>query len=373
MTARVRVDLSVCVMRTPEDVSAIADLFDRGSVRADEVVAVVGKTEGTGLAGDPVRERADTAVRTLLADRIGIGLEEVADRVSFVLSGGSPGVITPHVTLISRRLCDDPPPGEKRLVVGLARSAPIRPEDVGRMTHVHTVAGAVSTAVRDAGLEPADVHLVLVKAPALTEASIADANDRGVDTVTTDVSLGPDGGMCWSNDASALGVALALGEVPPERLHQDVIRRDWTVYSDVAMTSAGGEKTHAEVVVLGNGAHGRGSLRIGHRSMRDILDGEAVYAALASARGEGAPNDGAADVVYALGKAVLPARPEVRGQPITLHRDPESHHVAKAMGGHLIASRLGRTAVFVSGGEHNSHQGPPDGNPLAVVVRREAR
>jgi hypothetical protein len=113
--------------------------------------------------------------------------------------------------------------------------------------------------------------------------------------------------------------------------------------------------------------------------MRDLLDGDAVFGALAVARGDGDGAgadagadavDGTSDVVYAMAKAILPARPEVRGQPITLHRDPESFHVAKAMGGHLLASRLGRTAVFVSGGEHNSHQGPPDGNPLAVVVRR---
>jgi cyanuric acid amidohydrolase len=252
----VHVDLHVCVMRSPDDVSELADLFDHGGARPEEVVAVVGKTEGTGLAGDPVRERADTAVRTLLADRCGVPVEAVADRVPFVLSGGSPGVITPHVALITRRPSSGPPAPEPRLVVGLASSPAIGPEDVGRMGQVHAVADAVRAAVADAGLEPTDVHVVMVKAPALTQASIAAARSRGADTVTTDTTLGPDGAMCWSNDASALGVALGLGEVSPDRLDQGVIRRDWSVYSDVAMTSAGGEKTHAEVVVLGNAAHG---------------------------------------------------------------------------------------------------------------------
>jgi cyanuric acid amidohydrolase len=367
----VHVDLHVCVMRSPDDVSALEDLFDRGVARPEEVVAVVGKTEGTGLAGDPVREQADTAVRTLLADRSGIPVEAVADRVPFVLSGGSPGVITPHVALISRRPSSGSATPEPRLVVGLATSSAIGPEDVGRMGQVNAVASAVRAAVADSRADPHDVHVVLVKAPTLTEASILAARGRGGDTITTDTSLGPDGAMCWSNDASALGVALGLGEVEPDRLDQSVIRRDWTVYSDVAMTSAGGEKTHAEVVVLGNAVHGTGPLRIGHRSMRDLLDGDAVFGALAVARGDDEREDGTSDVVYAMAKTILPARPEVRGQPITLHRDPGSFHVAKAMGGHLLASRLDRTAVFVSGGEHNSHQGPPDGNPLAVVVRRE--
>jgi hypothetical protein len=49
--------------------------------------------------------------------------------------------------------------------------------------------------------------------------------------------------------------------------------------------------------------------------------------------------------------------------------DPEAYRSAKAVGGTLVASVTGDPRVFVSGGEKNSHQGPPGGNPVAAVVR----
>ena len=225
----------------------------------------------------------------------------------------------------------------------------------------------------DAGLsDPADVHVVLVKAPSLTLESIADARARGHDTVTTDVSIGPEGAICYSNDGSASGVAVALGEVDESAVHDAMVRRDWSVYSDVAMTSSGGEKTHAEVLLLGNSATSSSELRVGHRSMRDIIDLSAVAGALESAGVEVPDGDvrrASAGVIYALAKMVMPETPDLDGSRITMLDDPVGYHVAKAMGGFLLASTTGHTAVFVSGGERNSHQGPPNGNPLAVIVR----
>jgi cyanuric acid amidohydrolase len=45
--------------------------------------------------------------------------------------------------------------------------------------------------------------------------------------------------------------------------------------------------------------------------------------------------------------------------------------LAKAVGGTLVASVTGDPRVMVSGGEQNSHQGPPDGSPVAAVVRMQ--
>lgn len=368
-----RIDVHVCQMRTPADVSEIARLFDTGAVDPADIVAVVGKSEGTGLGRDVGRETADLSIRSLLAERTGCTPVEIADRVCIVLSGGSPGVITPHVALFTRgpdpvaRLSN----GDPRLVVGLAHSEEILPEQVGRMGQISKVRAAVSAAMEDAGLtDPADVHLVLVKAPSLTAESIADANARGHDTVTRDVSIGPEGAICYSNDGSALGVALALGEARDEQVHDSMVRRDWSVYSDVAMTSSGGEKTHAEVLLLGNSTDSSSTLRIGHRSMRTIIDAGAVSGALESAGADGSRDVGetAKTVVYALAKMIMPETAELAGQRITLLDDQVGYHVAKAMGGFLLASLTGHTTVFVSGGERNSHQGPPNGNPLAVIV-----
>ncbi|GAA2731347.1 ring-opening amidohydrolase [Pedococcus aerophilus] len=369
-----RVDVHVCEMRTPGDVSAIARLFDDGVVAPESVMAVVGKSEGTGLGKDVGREAADRAIKELLAARLGTSADDVADRLCIVLSGGSPGVITPHVAVFART--DDPAGislGGPRLVAGLAHSAAILPEEIGRMGQIAKVRAAVELALADAGVDdPSDVHAVLVKAPSLSPESIADARSRGRDTVTQDMSIGPEGAICYSNDASALGVALALGEADEDEVHDGMVRRDYSVFSDVALTSSGGEKTHAEVLLLGNTTDSTSDLRIGHRSMASIIDGSAVRGALESAGVEVVDGDTRAasrGLVYALAKMIMPATGEVDGRRITLLEDQVGYHVAKAMGGFLLASGTGHTEVFVSGGEQNSHQGPPDGNPLAVIVR----
>jgi cyanuric acid amidohydrolase len=369
-----RTDVHVCQMRTPADVSEIARLFDTGALDPADIVAVVGKSEGTGLGRDVGRETADLAIRSLLAERTGCTPAEIADRVCIVLSGGSPGVITPHVALFTRGPDPTPRPsnGDPRLVVGLAHSEEILPEEVGRMGQISKVRAAVSAAMEDAGLtDPTDVHLVLVKAPSLTAESIAEAHARGHDTVTRDISIGPEGAICYSNDGSALGVALALGEARDGQVHDSMVRRDWSVYSDVAMTSSGGEKTHAEVLLLGNSTDSSSTLRIGHRSMRTIIDAGAVSSALESAGVvcTGDVDETSKTVVYALAKMIMPETAELAGRRITLLDDQVGYHVAKAMGGFLLASLTGHTTVFVSGGERNSHQGPPDGNPLAIIVR----
>jgi cyanuric acid amidohydrolase len=373
-----RIEVNVCEMRTPGDVSEIARLFDQGVVDPANVVALVGKSEGTGLGRDVGRETADMAIRSLLAERLGCTPAEVADRLCIVLSGGSHGVITPHVAIFTRT--PDAPAAtgtanESRLVVGLSHSADILPEEIGRMGQITKVRDAVTSAMADAGLTDfADVHLVLVKAPSLSAESISDAKSRGRDTVTTDVSIGPEGAICYSNDASALGVALALGEAAEDEVSDAMVRRDWSIYSDVAMTSSGGEKTHAEVLLLGNALGSTSSLRIGHRSMSSIIDASAVHGALTSAGLTVAAGDVRATrdrVVYALAKMIMPETARLDGRRITMLDDPVGYHVAKAMGGFLLAATTGHTEVFVSGGERNSHQGPPDGNPLALIVKAE--
>jgi len=66
---------------------------------------------------------------------------------------------------------------------------------------------------------------------------------------------------------------------------------------------------------------------------------------------------------------VIPGEDQVRGQHITLLDDHDGYQIGKALGGMLVASVTGRTTNYVSGGERNSHQGPPGGNIIAAVVR----
>jgi cyanuric acid amidohydrolase len=374
-----RVEMFVCPMSSPSDTTGLQRLVDEGKVRPDTLVALVGKTEGTGSHDDWGRVWADVVLRDWTARLLGIPVDEVAKHVIFVLSGGCPGVITPHIVAVTREWIDVPDEGagaDKRLVVGRAGSDPMPPEEVGRMGQIRKVAEATHRAMADAGLtDPHDVHLVMVKVPGLTTASIKDAEGRGKTVVSHDLTFGPEGAGVYANDAAALGVAMALGEVKEAALSDGVVRRDWNLYSEVAMTSSGGEKRHGEVVVFGNSIASRSALRIGHAVTKDFIDAGGVRNALRAAGinfSDGLPDEGdLSRLVHVFAKSVIPGSDQIRGQRITLLDDPDAYQIGKALGGMLIASVTGRTTNYVSGGERNSHQGPPGGNIVAAVVRTD--
>ena len=371
-----RVEMFVVPMATPSDTSGLQKLAEAGKIKPDTLVALVGKTEGTGQHDDWGRVWADVALREWTAKFCGIAMAEVAQRVIFVLSGGCPGVITPHIAAVTRETVEVARSNdEKRLVVGRAGSEAIAPEEVGRMGMMRKVAEATHRAMADAGLsDPHDVHLAMVKVPGLTVASIRDAESRGKTVVSHDLTFGPEGAGSYANDAAALGVALALGEVKESDLSDDVVRRNWDLYSEVAMTSSGGEKKHGEAVVFGNAAGSQSELQIGHAVTRDFIDADGVRRALRSAGVKfdgGLPDekDLAQRLVHVFAKSVIPGSDQVRGNRITLLDDVDAYQIGKALGGMLIASVTGRTTNYVSGGERNSHQGPPGGNIVAAIVR----
>jgi cyanuric acid amidohydrolase len=372
-----RVEMFVCPMASPSDTSGLQQLAESGKIKPDTLVAIAGKTEGTGQHDDWGRVWADVALREWTAKFLDIPLGDVAKQVIFVLSGGCPGVITPHIAVVTRdwvEVPDEAPANEdKRLVVGRAGSDAMPPEEVGRMGQISKVAEATRRAMADAGLtDPSDVHLVMVKVPGLTTASIKDAESRGKTVVSHDLTFGPEGAGVYANDAAALGVAMALGEVPESALSDLVVRRNWDLYSNVAMTSSGGEKRHGEVVLFGNSSSSRSSLRIGHAVTKDFIDAEGVRNALRSAGLEfnGLPAESdLSRLVHVFAKSVIPGSDQIRGQRITLLDDVDAYQIGKALGGMLVASVTGRTTNYVSGGERNSHQGPPGGNIVAAVVR----
>ena len=378
-----RVEMFVCPMATPSDTSGLQQLADAGKIKPDTLVALAGKTEGTGQHDDWGRVWADVALREWTGKFLGIPVDDVAKQVIFVLSGGCPGVITPHIAAVTREWIEipdgDAKAGDgdeqpKRLVVGRAGSEPIAPEEVGRMGQIRKVAEATRRAMADANLtDPHDVHLVMVKVPGLTTGSIQDAESRGKTVVSHDLTFGPEGAGVYANDAAALGVAMALGEVAESALSDDVVRRNWDLYSEVAMTSSGGEKRHGEVVLFGNSLRSRSSLRIGHAVTKDFIDAEGVRNALRAAGlrfSGGLPDESdLSRLVHVFAKSVIPGSDRIRGQRITLLDDVDAYQIGKALGGMLIASVTGRTTNYVSGGERNSHQGPPGGNIVAAVVR----
>ena len=123
----------------------------------------------------------------------------------------------------------------------------------------------------------ADVHYVQTKTPLLTIDTISDAKRRGHDVFTEDTLHSMD----VSNGCTALGIAVALGEI--ERPTDADIMRDRACISSVASCSSGVELDRAQVVVVGNARGIGGRYRIGHSVMTDALDADGIWAAIRDA------------------------------------------------------------------------------------------
>lgn len=197
------------------------------------------------------------------------------------MSGGTEGVLSPHVTVFTR--ADVVNDGSdaisgKRLSIGMAHTRDFLPEELGRGVQIRETAKAVAAAMADAAIvNPQDVHFVQIKCPLLTSDRIEAATARGKETVTNSAY----GSMAYSRGASALGVAVALGEIKGEIDDEHVLRR-FDLFSSVASTSAGIELMHNVVIVLGNSTSSAAPFEIGHSVMRDAIDSAAVIDALKS-------------------------------------------------------------------------------------------
>lgn len=370
-------DVHVCAMNSPADTSVIEKALSDGTIDARDVVAVVGKSEGSGLPNDYGRLLADLGIRRVLAKASGRSEEEIADSVTIAISGGSPGTVVPHASIFTQRWVDPktvgaPLPGGA-LVLGRSHTTEILPQDIGRSSQVLITASAVSEAMADAGVsDVSQVHMVLVKGPALTAETISRLLSDGIEPVTRDPGIGPMGSMCYSNDAMALGVAVALGEVDASLIEDEVIRNDWSLYSNVAGTSSGGEKRGGEVLVIANRNDSASGLRAGHGITSSLGNSDGIKEALRSAglRFECCPDEvQKGRIAQVLGKFTLPGSADLAGGRSTLLGDHEAHHVAKAVGGAVVMSVTGISMAFISGGEANSHMGPPGGNPICALVR----
>lgn len=365
-------------MKTPADTAAIERLFGDGGVDAHTVVAVVGKSEGSGLPNDYGRMFADLQVRQVLAKARGTTPEAIAEEVTIAISGGAPGTVAPHVTVLTQRWItpsNEMPAASSPggLVFGRSHTTEILPEDIGRVAQIDATTDAVARAIADAGItDLSQVHMVLVKGPALSAESIASCLAKGIEPVTRDPGIGPMGSMCYSNDAMALGVGVAMGEIERSDIADSVIRNDWSLYSNVAATSSGGEKRKGEVLVIANRPDSRSSYRAGHGITSAVGQSDGIKAALRSAGLDFAccPDEAQqAKIAQVFAKFTLPGSSQLNGARITMLDDHEAHHVAKAVGGAVVTSVTGLTMAFISGGEANSHMGPPNGNPICAIVR----
>ncbi|HXW40052.1 MAG TPA: ring-opening amidohydrolase [Xanthobacteraceae bacterium] len=358
------IEVAKVELKNVQDAAGMEALIAKGQFKADEVIAVIGKTEGNGGVNDFTRILADQAFRAVLR-KLGARSDTAVAQIPMVWSGGCDGVITPHATIFARN--DKSGPASKsRLAIGTAMSATLLPEDIGRPAMVEKVADGVRAAMRNAGIDdPADVHYVQTKTPLLTIDMVQDAHARG-----SEVACEVRESMGVSNGTTALGIAVALGEINMPKAEE--ICRNLDLYSSVASCSSGVELTQAQIVLLGNKAGAGGRYRIGHAVMKDALDIDGIYDSIRNAGLDLPARPRAEDLDGRLVNCFMKCEADRRGtlrsrrQIMLDDSDVPWHRHAKAAVGGVAAAAIGDPAVFVS--VDAMHQGPQGGEPCIAII-----
>ncbi|WP_168120803.1 ring-opening amidohydrolase [Paenibacillus sp. HB172176] len=353
-----RIDIVRVPIASPSDMKALKLRMEEGAIDPSKVIAVLGKTEGNGCVNDFTRGYAVDALRRFFSTYVGA---EAAACISYIMSGGTEGILSPHFTIISRvEEGNQPlPGGMKALAVGVAHTRPFLPEELGRGSQIEEVSRAVKEAMAQACItDNSDVHFVQIKCPLLTDADMAEAAARGVEVVVNDTYKS----MGYSRGASALGAAIAVGELSSDQAGDEDVCVSWDKFSSIASTSAGSELDYCEVIVFGNSARASGELFMSHGVMKDAIDAKPLLEMIAANPG--------AEVVQVLAKAEADPTGVVRGHRHTMLNDSDINHTrqARAVVGGVLASIVGDPMIYVSGGAE--HQGPAGGGPVAVIFKR---
>ena len=342
----------------PDDVSGLRAAIASGRIDPYGIVAILGKTEGNGCVNDFTRAFAVSALKAALAHYLPA---DAVGKIAYVMSGGTEGALSPHLLVLERRNSEGQGPA---LAIGSALTPEMPFDGLGRLAQVDMVAAGVLAAMADAGIsDPADVHFVQIKCPLLTAERIGAVEAAGGNVATRDTLKS----MGLSRGASALGIAVALGEVDRAGLSDAAIGRDTALWSSRASTSAGVELTNHEIVVLGMSRDWAGPLSVDHAVMSDAIDVRPVRAALDRL---GLGDGGSERLVALLAKAEPGTSGRLRGARHTMLDDSDisaTRH-ARAFVGGVLAGLVGTSEIFVSGGAE--HQGPDGGGPVAIIARR---
>ena len=354
-------DLHRLPMSDPGDVTSLEKAIADSTIDPAEIIGVISQPEGTGYA----RALTMLQLSLLIGQHLDQSPEEVVARVPMMMIGLCGGLMSPHHNVITRTeasseaATDDP-----RLAVGVGSTRDLAPEELGTAKQAHMVAEAVASAISDGGMTPDEIDCVQIKCPAMTpeRAKSLAAVPGG--------SLGAASSL--SKAASALGIAIALGEISADAVTDDVVNRDRSLFTQRGSVSAGGEHTACRVLAFGNSVASTSSLRSGSGVMSDQLDVSGILSAV-NASGIDSPSNPLAPAdanrvrqVFINCGADLTS--EVRGRRHTINSDFMSGQagiVAKAVANAIVASVVGDPMVLASAGAE--HQGPPGSNLITVL------
>jgi cyanuric acid amidohydrolase len=354
-------------LASPSDMAPLRAAVLDGRIRLAEVVCIYAKTEGNGQDNDYSREVALLSLAEVFKPGGHLPL--------IVASGGCEGVLSPHVVVVQRSQGSDKHHGaaqERGLAVGVARTRTFNAAEVGTVAQAHAVRDAVQAAMADAGLAPADVQFVQVKAPLLTDEAIREARLKGAVLA----AARPHASKIATRSACALGVGLALGDVDSRMAAGDpavfVANLDEAFWTSRTMVTPGNLDLRADVVVYGMAAGWAGPHRVGCTTLRDLIDLDAAHRLLVECGFHPAPQlppPESARIDGVLFKGDPPSQEHIRGHRHVMWRDSDiqpPRHVRAAAGG-LLGGLLGTTRVFCAGGAE--HQAPDGGATLTIFYR----
>jgi cyanuric acid amidohydrolase len=157
-----RVKAHKILTASPSDVAELRHLIENGKIDPANVVCVIGKTEGNGGTNDFSRSLATTSLESLFAPYLGMKPCDVQVKIIISFSGGTEGVVSPHMIVFSREgEWRSEPSNAKRLVIGIAYTRAFEPSEIGRMAQIEETSRTFKKLAADLRLDsPNDIHLV---------------------------------------------------------------------------------------------------------------------------------------------------------------------------------------------------------------------
>ncbi len=88
-------------MDSPDDISGVVALIEDGKCRPEEVIGIMGKTEGNGCVNDFSRGFSNFVLIDYFSRAMGVTREKVEEKIALIMSGGTEGVMTPHFSVFA--------------------------------------------------------------------------------------------------------------------------------------------------------------------------------------------------------------------------------------------------------------------------------
>jgi len=356
----------------PGDVYDLDRVIIEKKINPLDIVAIISKTTGSGELNDYSRQLAEINFTTYLNRTHGISLDEIANKIIFITSSGSEGIVTPHGYLIysesdnnsdypSKIKTDNNRKDRKEiknegkgLVIGTAKSCKIAVEKIGKMDQILLVAETTRQALYNSGISNIeDIGVVFVKSPVVSLKNVSDINLHN-----------PKNSIPLTRAASALGVGLALGEISESEIKPEIIGTNLEIYSKKAFTFSGNEIEDCRVIILGNSNKGNSDYFIASSTFNDLMDIESTHDLLKSNEQN--------NLIGAFAKVSINPFGILRGQKIPLYCTSQSKDsVIRAVASGIFVPIFKNTEIFISGG--GEHQGPNGGGILVAIFSKNTK